>query len=120
MGMTHRLFVYGTLMRGEPNHGLLQDSELIGHYETAPTFHLVSLGAYPALLPHGLTAVAGEVYQVPSATVAALDAFEGHPTLYLRQDIALADGSTAEAYVLVDPPAVATPIAGGAWRRRSL
>jgi len=73
-----RVFVYGTLLSGEPNHRLLADAELVGAARTEPDFDLVSLGAFPAMIAGGATAIAGEVYEVDRPTLDALDRLEGH------------------------------------------
>jgi gamma-glutamylcyclotransferase (GGCT)/AIG2-like uncharacterized protein YtfP len=115
-----RLFVYGTLMKGEANAHLLEDARYLGPATTEPTFSLLDLGDYPALRAGGEQAVAGELYEVGAAMLEALDDCEGHPTLYRRTPIRLADGSAVEAYLLVssdveDPPLVAS----GDWRRHA-
>jgi gamma-glutamylcyclotransferase (GGCT)/AIG2-like uncharacterized protein YtfP len=79
-----QVFVYGTLRRGEPNHHLLDARMLLRAGRTEPRFTLVSLGAVPAMIDGGETAVAGEVYDVDAVTLAALDRLEGHPRFYRR------------------------------------
>jgi gamma-glutamylcyclotransferase (GGCT)/AIG2-like uncharacterized protein YtfP len=113
-----RLFVYGSLMRGEAHAEELGPAVFVGPARTAASYTLVSLGPYPALLSEGGTAVAGEIYELPAAQVARLDDFE-EPGTYRRRPVALADGTTAEAYFLVAPlgPEAAV-IAGGDWRTR--
>ncbi len=116
------LFVYGSLLAGEENHALLAGSVLVhGAARTAPEHELVDLGPYPALLLGGVTSVRGEVYEIPVDTLAALDAFEGHPTLYERVWIRLAGGGRAAAYVLrqMDLTAGRQHIPDGDWRGRS-
>ena len=58
------------------------------------------LGPYPAVLEGGTTAVRGEVYEVDEERMAWLDAFEGHPEVYRRATVLLADGQQALAYLL--------------------
>ena len=96
----HRIFVYGSLLRGQANHGLLADSRSVGPAETLPRYTLVDLGEFPGLLAGGTTAVAGEVYAVSAATLAQLDRLEEHPHVYERRPIALASGEPVEAYLL--------------------
>ena len=52
----YRVFVYGTLRRGEPNHHIL-DRPPLRRARTLPAYELVSLGAFPAMVPGGTTAV---------------------------------------------------------------
>ncbi len=114
-----RLFVYGTLMKGEENHHLLERSPFLGTVATVSAFTLVDTGAYPGLVPGGAHAVAGEIYEVDPHTLATLDVFEGYPTLFYRSSIWLADRSEAQAYLLTPPrPPGARVIPGGNWRLR--
>jgi gamma-glutamylcyclotransferase (GGCT)/AIG2-like uncharacterized protein YtfP len=111
------LFVYGTLMRGERGHDLLAGATLVGEAATEPTFALVDLGSFPALVPGGETSVRGEIYRVPATQLAALDDYEGHPTFYRRTPIRLAGGARAEAYLIRPEQAASYPrIASGNWR----
>ena len=112
-----RVFVYGTLLSGEPNHRLLTAASLVGEARTEPAFDLVSLGAFPAMVAGGRTAVSGEVYEVDAGTLAELDRLEGHPRFYQRQRIRLEDGGEVLAYVLTADHALGRPpIASGNWR----
>ncbi len=114
-----RLFVYGSLMRGEPNHRFLARARFLGRVLTAPLFELADLGSYPALVAGGGTAVAGELYEVGPRTVARLDQFEQHPDLYRRVVIPLADGSEAHAYLRPATAVAGSPtVPAGDWRRR--
>ncbi len=82
-----RVFVYGTLRAGEPNHYLLDHHDLVTHARTEAAFELVSLGTFPAMIAGGATAVVGEVYEIDPVTLAALDRLEGHPRFYQRSAI---------------------------------
>lgn len=95
-----RVFVYGTLRKGQPNHELLEGCRALGPARTAPVFTLVSLGAFPAMVGGGETVVVGEIYEVDLWTLALLDRLEGHPRFYLRQPICLDDGEEVLAYLL--------------------
>jgi gamma-glutamylaminecyclotransferase len=90
--MQHRVFVYGTLLRGEVNHDLLGGAALLGPHRTEPRFTLLLLGAYPGLIGGGRTAVYGEVYRIDEAGLLRLDQLEDYPRLYDRCQIPTAFG----------------------------
>ncbi len=107
------LFVYGTLKRGFPAHGLLHGAVGGEPARTVAAFRLVNLGAYPGLVA-GEVAVEGEVYQVTFAQLAALDDYEGKQ--YRRVTIGLEGGASAQTYLLVSPFAeTGRPLAGPRW-----
>lgn len=117
--MNTRVFVYGTLLRDEPNHYILEHACFVREARTPAVFILRDLGAFPALLADGSTAVLGEVYEVDAATLARLDRLEGHPRFYERTPIALDDGESVEAYVMAPERAWSEQtITNGDWRRR--
>ncbi|MCH9651467.1 MAG: gamma-glutamylcyclotransferase [Deltaproteobacteria bacterium] len=112
-----RLFVYGTLLRGESNHSLLGHARFVGETATQPGYRLVDVGGYPGMFTDGEEVVVGELFEVDGATLEAVDELEGHPDYYRRIRIPLADRSEAWAYLL--PPSAATEypaIEGGDWR----
>lgn len=111
-----RLFVYGTLRRGASQHARLSGAVALGPARTRPEVTLVRVSWHPALYLEGSTAVAGEVYAVDDAMLAALDDFEGVPTWYQRVPLTLEDGSIAETYVMPAEAARRYPvIASGDW-----
>jgi gamma-glutamylaminecyclotransferase len=111
------LFVYGTLMRGQPNAGHLVSAAFVGLAQTVAAFTLVRWQGYPGLRRGGSTGVRGELYRVSPALLAALDAFEGHPTLYRRERIPMAGGGSALAYLVPAGEGLSAPvIASGDWR----
>jgi len=112
-----RIFVYGTLMRGEAN-----DRQLAGlAYAPARTraeWTMVSLGGFPGIIAGGATTIDGEVYEVNDRVLARLDRLEGHPHFYRRMPVLLVDGTLAETYVL--PASYRNDhnkIPSGSWRR---
>lgn len=118
-----RLFIYGSLMRGEPAHHLLGPARPLGSASTAPGHRLVVFEGFPGLVAdaHCAEGVLGELYFLnDSKTLAALDAYEDAPEFYARAPVALDDGSTAIAWWL-NPPASneATPLGARDWRARS-
>ena len=115
-----RIFVYGTLMRGERYHHLLAKAHYLGPARTEPAFELVDLGTYPAMVPGGHTAVWGELYAVDAPTLATVDELEEHPRFYHRQPIRLEDGAEALAYLLSTAQVRGYPrIPSGDWRKRA-
>ncbi len=96
----HRVFVYGTLLAGEPNHRLLRTAAFEGEFRTVEGFALFDLGAFPGMVRAETGVVHGEVYRVDDRTLAALDRLEGHPDFYVRTAIGLADGREVWAYLL--------------------
>lgn len=83
--MLSRVFVYGTLRRGEVNAGLLSEAELLGCHVTLPHYTMYSLGAYPGVVARGRTPIAGEVYSVDRRQLTQLDRLEDYPRLYERR-----------------------------------
>lgn len=119
------LFVYGTLLRGEPNHHLLSTAVYLGPARTVARYTLVDLGGFPALLEGGGTAVEGEVYSVGRATLAQADRLEGHPHFYERVGVQLQHAVDMGGfvspippfgYVLKRAPRGAPVILTGSWR----
>ncbi|XP_067211615.1 uncharacterized protein [Linepithema humile] len=91
----HRVFVYGTLKRGEPNHGLIKDAangyaKFLGLGRTTISYPLVIATKYniPFLLkkPGSGNHVLGEIYDVDSKMLTRLDELEEHPTFYERTE----------------------------------
>ncbi|MCP3104545.1 gamma-glutamylcyclotransferase [Myxococcus sp. K15C18031901] len=112
-----RVFVYGTLIRGQPNHPRLRGARFLGPTLTPASFSLFDYGPFPALAAGGQTTVVGEVYEVDALTLAALDRLEGHPHFYERTSIALDGFGRVEAYLFPEARLVGRPlIASGCWR----
>ncbi|XP_044265086.1 putative gamma-glutamylcyclotransferase CG2811 isoform X1 [Tribolium madens] len=94
MSRLHKVFVYGTLKRGEPNHNWFEkDSgyyKLISEAKTVEKYPLIIGTKYniPFLLhsPGNGTNVRGEVYEVDDKVFANLDTLEDHPNFYIREE----------------------------------
>ncbi|EGV18236.1 gamma-glutamylcyclotransferase family protein [Thiocapsa marina] len=113
--MKQRVFVYGTLLRGEVNHHLLAPAEYLGAHRTAACFSLYLLRAYPGAVRGGGTAIHGEVYGVDRAGLRRLDRLEDYPTLYDRQLLATPYGR-AWIYLFRGSVRDRPLIPGGDWR----
>ena len=116
--MKTRVFVYGTLLRGESNHHWLAGAHYLGPWRTPARFRLFSLGSYPVLCPGGRQAVPGEIYAVDRAGLAALDQLEEYPAFYDRIQLTSPFGPVW-VYVQHRVPARARLLRSGDWRRRS-
>ena len=112
-----KVFVYGTLMKGEKNHRLLELSKFVGPGKTEPAFDFVNLGGFPAMIWGGVTQVVGEIYEVDNKTLARLDRLESHPDMYRREPIVLEDRTEVQAYVMRRDTAWGQKfIDSGSWR----
>ncbi len=110
--------VYGTLRRGQRNHGLLAGARSLGVGLLAGSLYDVPRTPYraypyPAFLPTSHGRVAVEVYEVFDAGVlAAIDRLEHYlpadeaASQYLRRVVEVIDGPVADAsaYVYNGPP----------------
>lgn len=94
-----RLFAYGTLMQNEVNHVELGSARYIAKAQTVKGFQLWDLGPYPAMRAATEGCVKGELFWCTASRIRYLDHFEGHPSLFRRTPIDLADGSQAQAYI---------------------
>lgn len=116
---SHRVFVYGSLLRGLHNHHRLSpgsDSTLISAAVTASPFVLVDSGSgYPYALAADRARsidepaqLKGELYEVTDELLhSSLDPLEGHPDYYRRGIIDLAEGlGQAALYLLHSEPRI--------------
>lgn len=90
-----RVFVYGTLMRGERANGMLEDGEYKGDYvlEDYSTF---DLGPFPGIKVEKGGKVFGELYEVPDSLIQKLDAYEGEGDLYERVFVTVRNEKTVD------------------------
>lgn len=114
-----RVFVYGTLRRGQGNHRLLEvgRARFLGTAQIAGTMH--DYGSFPAVTPGGAGTVHGEAYEVSAETLQRLDLLEGTPTFYHRTRVRMSTGMDAWVYVM-DSARLATKrkVASGRWEKR--
>ncbi|XP_046669482.1 putative gamma-glutamylcyclotransferase CG2811 isoform X2 [Homalodisca vitripennis] len=94
MSVTLKVFVYGTLKTGEPNHHWLTKpenghSKLVGEGMTLVKYPLVIASRYniPFLLdvPGIGHNVSGEVYEIDEKMLSNLDILEDYPSYYTRR-----------------------------------
>ncbi|XP_045457686.1 putative gamma-glutamylcyclotransferase CG2811 isoform X2 [Melitaea cinxia] len=91
--MSHKVFVYGTLKRNEPNHHWLTNPDhgvgmFVSEGKTKTKYPLIIATKYniPFLLysPGDGHHVKGEVYEIDDTMLSKLDILEDHPNYYIR------------------------------------
>ena len=99
--LTRKVFVYGTLMNGEANHGYLEKSICLGK-AAIEGYDMYDVGWYPAIVD-GDNLIIGELYQVPLSDMQSIDMLEGEGSLYVKkcETVTCADGNETLAYVYV-------------------
>ena len=91
--MLRNVFVYGTLMRRMSNSRCIPNGaiEKIEEGTVTGRLYYVSSGHYPCLKLNGDNTIYGELYTIKEKhwkeTLASMDALEGCPTLYTREQI---------------------------------
>lgn len=104
----NNVFVYGSLLRGLGNHGVLGESREVGSGMAQGSFEMISMGGFPGAyrVPVGGWIV-GEVYECDADMMGRLDRLESNGSFYQRElvDVFLSNGDTVEAwvYLLMDP-----------------
>lgn len=116
------LITYGTLMRGECNHRLVQFASTVKPCVITGTLYDTGFG-FPAFTQDGDTPVKAEFIRIPRSKWGAVDRLEGYPDLYTRKFIVakLADGSTVGGwvYIMNALPPHAKVIKSGDWKARA-
>jgi len=83
--MTHHIFAYGTIKRGEMNHlPLMAKAAYKGSVISPPAFRLISFGVYPAAIS-GTRRIHGELFTVDDETFSEIDKLEGNGYMYDRE-----------------------------------
>ncbi|VTT97078.1 Gamma-glutamyl cyclotransferase OS=Opitutaceae bacterium TAV5 GN=OPIT5_28875 PE=4 SV=1: AIG2 [Gemmataceae bacterium] len=109
--------MYGTLKRGLRNHHLMAGQRFVADAVTEPRYRVIDLGPYPGMVADAAAglAVRGELWAVDPGCLAALDAFEGVPDLFVRGTVAVAgQGGDVYAYFWNRPVPVAAA-SGDRW-----
>lgn len=95
------IFVYGTLMKGQPANHLLNDAGYIGKFRLAD-YAMYNLGAYPGIKEHKGESVIGELYEINDEILRAMDSYEG--TQYKRNLVTVTNSDSsfnAYAYIYI-------------------
>ena len=78
-----KVFVYGTLMKGETNHDFLQNATFLDK-TVIEGYDMYKVGWYPAIIDGEGLAI-GEVYGVPVEDMPSIDSLEGEGSLYEKR-----------------------------------
>jgi gamma-glutamylcyclotransferase (GGCT)/AIG2-like uncharacterized protein YtfP len=103
----HTVFVYGTLLKGQGNHGLLKNATFLGKGKVIGKWDMYHLGGFPAIVRgNTINPVIGEAYKVSEEELARLDILEGYvegreSNMYNRAmvDITLDNGEKIDGFV---------------------
>lgn len=114
------VFVYGSLKRGFYNHWLMEkiNAKFVGA-DILFGCRLYNLGAFPGLRKDGdetSLPVLGEVYAVATHQVRQLDAFEGHPGFYRREEMETGSEEMVNVYVYQGKVKEEALVVDGVWR----
>ena len=126
-----KIFIYGTLLKGELRQSFLNDSEILG--PAIVEARLYDLGQYPGIQPAIDTSdyTVGELYEIDDNTLSTLDGIEGFnpdrpgESLFVRDTInarLLSDGSSMKVmtYLFRDANNNETHIPHGDYRRHKI
>lgn len=105
--MEYKVFVYGTLRKGDIRNGVLQEMQDLGQAKfikdttTYGIYKMVDVGAFPGIIEGGTTSIVGEVWEIDKYTKQYLDLMEGVPLLYQDKPIKIEGEKGVYAYFLV-------------------
>lgn len=97
---THKVFICGSALRGQPDHQNLQSAKFIQETKTSPLYrlHAAENGWHPAIYPvttNGIS-IPGEIYEMTAEQFDYLVSNEP-PHMY-PAEVQLEDGGTATAF----------------------
>ena len=110
----NRVFVYGTLKRGQRNYRFMRGAEFLGAHLTAKSYSMFEFEGYPAVCLDGRHAVSGEVYIVDDRRFRRIDDLEWYPHFYQRIEIPTRWGD-AWMYIVRAELCVGKRLMRGSW-----
>lgn len=98
---TQLVFICGSALRGQPDHGNLQSARFVGEARTQPLYrlHSVQNGWHPGIysVESGGIAIPGEIYEMTLEQFTALK--DSEPPHMYPVDVLLEGGGTATAFL---------------------
>ena len=79
-----KLFVYGTLMKGQGANSKLKGAQFLGK-AVLRDYEMFNLGGFPGIQQHLGGSVVGELYEIEEDMLPILDSYEGEGSLYNRE-----------------------------------
>lgn len=103
-----RVFVYGTLKRGDANHRYLSGQSFVGEARTMPLYRMFDLGGYPGIIEAAEDGydIEGELWDVDAECLKRLDRLEG-----------IDDGEYSRQVIELEPPYHTEPVEGYVYLR---
>ena len=101
-----KLFVYGTLKQHQPNFPIIKSGIFcgVGKLEKSSRYRMVSLGAFPALIPASSKdsqIINGEIWKVDDNAFLNVELLEGYPTFYDREKLIVKDSKGNDHHCFV-------------------
>ena len=118
----HRVFVYGTLKRGFPNHFFIKGQKSLGPAVTVEPYALYE-DVHPLVSKQErISPIHGEVYEVSDAILKRIDLLEDHPVHYRREevDVDLDSGERVTVWMYFFPEPRGRLFPDGDWKSASL
>jgi len=119
--MTEYLYIYGTLLKAEPNNSLLKDCILEQYLSIPGTLYNTGSGYPAAYLVKGTSySIYGELYKLPKnkeLLLKNLDYYEGTKENIFKRNIINIDGKDCYIYSIEDPGLLEKKdiISSGSW-----
>jgi gamma-glutamylcyclotransferase (GGCT)/AIG2-like uncharacterized protein YtfP len=119
--MAEYLFIYGTLLKGEPNNSLLKDCILEEYLSIPGSLYNTGEGYPAAYLTNGTTArIYGELYRLPNKKellLKKLDYYEDTTKEIFKRNIIKIEGKDCSIYSIADPCILGNKqiISSGSW-----
>jgi gamma-glutamylcyclotransferase (GGCT)/AIG2-like uncharacterized protein YtfP len=105
-----KIFVYGTLKQHQPNFAIIKGGIFcgVGKLDKSYKFRMVSLGAFPALIPadsEHSQEINGEIWNIDKTAFENVEHLEGYPSFYDRDKVIVKDsqGNEHECFVYFIP-----------------
>ena len=100
------LFTYGTLMKGECRHEILEKARFVCYGKAIGKLYHFPKGNYPVYFRNGTDDIFGEVYEIPADMIeeylSTLDQIEGTAyNLYAKREIPVYDTNADTQYTCI-------------------